>query len=160
MEMRIHIVGIGIGVGGTGVGLSFAKAAHLYMRHGKDDAARSLHIYDHFHVGSGGPNLVVTALQTEWFPVNLAKHDWLHRKAALIGKTGKVQVDGTTLLGGYQKVSVTFLILDRFAETEHSLTAHRIPVESGSLQVGSTKVWGTIRSQPLRGVDKELSKAS
>lgn len=150
MQMKVHVGGMGFGLGGTKVGVSFGKFAHILLRNSPDEGFRSLHIYDHFSLGSAGQVSGISTLNTEWFPLNVSRYPWLRKHQQLIGRKAILRVEGISLFTGALKVGVDIRVLDRFHNVAHQFSVYQIPVLRTSIQVGSIAIEGEIERNDLR----------
>lgn len=143
MEMMFIIAGLGLGV--KGVNLTALKSAKLLFRDAPDEPAEAIVIKDSFDAGSAGPNAGGSAVVSEWVPLNPSKDTWLFDPNDLVGKKGKVEVPGTSLILNDSSLGLKFRTLTEHYRIKNEIHLKQVPVHDVSQQIGGFSVKGTIK---------------
>lgn len=151
MQMMLNLSGFGLGI--NGVNVSANKAAVLVFRDAPDEGSVIIGIDDGFELGASGPNGILSAVRTEWFPLNVSENKWLFNPLDLVGRQGKIEVPGSSFISDDAFVDFKFEVFDQYHKVEHSIHLRHIPVLGGSYQLGGFSVEGEIKSgDPAKGV--------
>ncbi|MDN3519152.1 hypothetical protein QWY84_16170 [Aquisalimonas lutea] len=142
MEMRVALGGVGIGIPRMNVGISISHAAIIDFRSDMRSTPFRLVIASDDSLSGFSNSFISSHIITEWFPVNVAKHSWLHRKNRLRGQLADLACYGTYVGSGF--VDINFTVYDEYGEPRTLLhTANR--ATSSGWQFDSTKVRGHLQ---------------
>lgn len=143
--MEIAFAASGFGIGVRSVNITFRKRGVLYFLDAPDEASYALVIQHAFDGFVAGPNGGFAAVLSDWVPLNACKDDWLFNPLELVGKQGRIEIPGTSLLFGDAVLDLQFRTLNEHHRIANRIHLRQVPVKDGSYQIGGFSVSGTIR---------------
>ena len=146
--MQMQFFASGAGAQLKGVGITTGQEVYVLFRDAPDEGVIVTKIDGGTSVGGPGSVLGMSAIVTEWFPVNPSRNYWLWDVEDLIGREAAVTVVGGAI-GGYfdPRIDINFEVFDRYHGSAHRLERHNLSTVGLSFNLNKLVIHGKLRRQ-------------